>query len=168
MMKNEKDAIERWAEGWSGKPVRELTAEEATNFMMVAAKSRALDSDSEVKEMLSKRNLEECGGFGGVLWQRVRALHTYEITPSLAVLMSMLVHNFAESTMYANYFQYWAHKHKKKVIGIQEFALMFPMGILTEDALHGLWIDQKVSAEEFHGSDNGLDFVNLMESIREV
>lgn len=78
--------------------------------------------------------------------------------------------NFGMSTMLANYMQWWAYKRNITKITMREVGFMFPSGFPTEESWKEAWNEQKIERDETNGwsSDNGLDYPQLMESIKEI
>lgn len=167
-MEKKTNAIELWAENFSKKPIQNCSAEEGKNFLRhcFAEMQHAVDEQGLQKLLEDKQ-----GGLASVFWLRVKHCHTYSITVTVAAFFGdCLFKNFAMSTMMANYIQHWAHKRHVAKITMHEVALMFPNGFPTAESWEEAWKEQKVERDEMNGwsSDNGLDYPQLMESIKEI
>lgn len=170
-MKITNDAVERWAEAWKDNEIRNLTKEEAEAFATCVLNAKSIDEDEELRKALESKTMNSAG-LAGVLWVRIKAIHTYRITQSVALFMSFLLKNFGDSTMYANYFQYWAYRHGKSLLTISDFANIFPLGVPTEKAMEKLWARQKIDISDRKkygvGMDNILDIPCCMETIKTI
>lgn len=167
-MEKKTNAIELWAENFSKKPLKNCSEKEGKNFLSyyLAEMQHTVDEQSLQKLLDDKQ-----GGLASVFWLRVKYCHTYSVSVTVAAFFGdCLFKNFAMSTMMANYIQYWAHKLKLAKITMREVALMFPGGFPTEESWKEAWKEQKVEREENNvwSSDNGLDYPQLMESIKEI
>jgi len=170
-MKITSDAVERWAETWKDNEIRNLTKDESKAFATCVLNAKSIDEDEELRKALESKTMGGAG-LAGVLWVRIKAIHTYRITQSMALFMSMLLNNFGESTMYANYFQYWAHRHGKSLLTMSDVADIFPLGVPTEKAMEKLWARQKIDIYDREkygiGTDNILDVPFCMETIKTI
>ena len=111
--------IEEWAKKVEHSKKQELSKEAAKHFMMVCLNAKKIDEDQELIADLENKRY----GVGSAFWLRVKHLHTYSVTPSLALfLASDVLDNFGKSTMMAAYLQYIAWKWGIKIIGISEWA----------------------------------------------
>lgn len=167
-MEKKTNAIELWAENFSKKPIETLTEKLAEAFIK---HSFAEMSHSVDEEGLKKLLDEKKGGMASVFWLRVKHRHTYEISVTVAAFFGDCVFkNFGMSTMLANYMQWWAYKRNITKITMREVAFMFPNGFPTEESWNEAWNEQKVERDEMNGwcSDNGLDYPQLMGSIKEI
>lgn len=168
-MENKQSMIEEWAKKVEHSKKQELSKEAANHFMMVCLNAKKIDEDKElIDDLENKRH-----GVGSAFWLRVKHLHTYSVTPSLALfLASDVLDNFGKSTMMAAYLQYIAWKRGIKTIGINEWAQWaFPWGLPTEDEWERLWNAQKIPFDmrEDTMTDNMLDCPNLFgKSIWEI
>ena len=149
--------IEQWAQEVKRCKKSELSKKAAEHFMTVCLNEKKMNVDKELIADLEDKRF----GVGSAFWLRVKHLHTYSITPSLALfLASDVLDNFGKSTMMAAYLQYIAWKRGIKTIGIQEWAKWaFPLGLPTDEEWERLWNLQKIPVEEREGgmSDNTLD-----------
>ena len=146
--------IEEWAKKVEHSKKQELSKEAAKRFMTVCLNAKKIDEDKElIADLENKRH-----GVGSAFWLRVKHLHTYSVTPSLALfLASDVLDNFGKSTMMAAYLQYIAWKRGIKTIGINEW--------------ERLWDAQKIPLEDRFDAmtDNMLDCPNLFgKSIWEI
>lgn len=168
-MENKQSMIEEWAKKVEHSKKQELSKEAAKDFMMVCLNAKKIDEDQELIADLENK----LHGVVSAFWLRVKHLHTYSVTPSLALfLASDVLDNFGKSTMMAAYLQYIAWKRGIKTIGISEWAQWaFPMGLPTEDEWERLWNAQKIPLEDRFDdmTDNMLDCPNLFgKSIWEI
>ncbi len=167
-MEKKTNAIELWAENFSIKPIETCTEELAKAFFQHSF----AEINHSVDEKGLKKLLDEAkGGMSSVLWLRVKRCHTYEISVTVAAFFGdYVLKNFGMSTMLANYMQWWAYKQNTTKITMREVAFMFPNGFPTEESWNEAWNEQKVERDETNGwcSDNGLDYPQLMESIKEI
>ena len=167
-MEKKLNAIELWAENFSKSPIEICTEEIGGAFIKYCflEMKNAVDEDG-LKKLLEEKK----GGLASVFWLRVKFCHTYEMSVTVAAFIGdFVLKNFAMSTMMANYMQRWAWKNNVKRITMHEVALMFPNGFPEEESWGKAWKAQKVSTDVAHGfsSDNGLDYPQLMESIKEI
>lgn len=166
-MEKKTNAIELWAESLSKKPIQTLTKELAEVFITFTFAEIEHSVDEEgLKKLLDEKE----GGMASVFWLRVKHRHTYEISVTVAAFFGEYIKNFGVSTMLANYMQWWAYKRKITKITMREVAHMFPNGFPTEESWNEAWNEQKVECDEMNGwcSDNGLDYPQLMGSIKEI
>lgn len=167
-MEKKTNAIELWAENFSKKPIKTITEELAKAFLIHSfAEKNHNVNEKGLKKLLDDKE----GGMASVFWLRVKYYHTYEVSVTVAAFFGECIFkNFGMSTMMANYIQYWAHNHNRKMITMDEVALMFPNGFPTEESWNEAWNEQKIERDETNGwsSDNGLDYPQLMESIKEI
>lgn len=165
-MENKQTMIEEWAKKVEHSKKKELSKEAAKHFMMICLNAKKIDEDNELIADLENKRF----GVGSAFWLRVKHLHTYSVTPSLALfLASDVLDNFGKSTMMAAYLQYIAWKRGIKTIGINEWA--FPWGLPTEGEWQRLWEEQKIPFDmrEDTMTDNMLDCPNLFgKSIWEI
>lgn len=104
--------IEDWAkkveERLKNATIDEVEIEAFAAIQLTRKYEKRINND----ELLTFRldNKDSSLGFGTVLWTRIKHYHTYKITPSLALLLADVIKSFGESTMYANYMQYIAHR----------------------------------------------------------
>ena len=117
-MENKQTMIEEWAKKVEHSKKKELSKEAAKRFMTICLNAKKIDEDQELIADLENKRF----GVGSAFWLRVKHLHTYSITPSLALfLASDVLDNFGKSTMIATYLQYIAWKRGIKTIGINEW-----------------------------------------------
>lgn len=130
-MENKQSMIEEWAKKVEHSKKQELSKEAAKHFIMMFLNAKKIDEDKELIADLENKRF----GVGSAFWFRVKLLHTYSVTPSLALfLASDVLDNFGKSTMIATYLQYIAVKRGIKTIGIIEWGKwVFPCGLPTED-----------------------------------
>lgn len=149
--------IEEWAKKVEHSKKQKLSKEAVKHFIMVQLNAKKIDEDKELIADLENKRF----GVGSAFWLRVKHLHTYSITPSLALFLATeVLDNFGKSTMMAAYLQYIAWKIGIKTIGISEWAQWaFPMGLPTEDEWQRLWNAQKIPFDmrEDTMTDNMLD-----------
>lgn len=168
-MENKQTMIEEWAKKVEHFKKQELSKEAAKNFMMVFLNAKKIDEDQELIADLENKRL----GVGSAFWLRVKHLHTYSVTPSLALFLALdVLDNFGKSTMMAAYLQYISWKIGIKTIGIRAWAAWaFPWGLPTEDEWERLWDAQKIPFDmrEDTMTDNMLDCPNMFgKSIWEI
>lgn len=161
--------IEQWAQKVERCKKQELSKEAAEHFIAISLNAKKIDEDQELIADLENKRF----GVGSAFWLRVKRLHTYSVTPSLALfLASAVLDDFGKSTMMAAYLQYIAWKRGIKTIGISEWAQWaFPWGLPTEDEWERLWNAQKIPFDMREGTmtDNMLDCPNMFgESIWEI
>lgn len=169
-METKKDLTKNWAEKVSELPVRKMTEEEVEFYMKVFFNEKELNNDNVIIDALEKKK----AGMASVLWLRIKHLHTYRITPSLALFLgNSIIKNFGTSTMIANYLQYIAYKHNLDVISVKEWnEIVFPNGYPTDESWNKAWDLQKITPEirKEYGitdfTDNILDYPQFSESIR--
>lgn len=169
-METKKDLTKNWAEKVSKLPVRGMTQEEAEFYIKVFFNEKELNNDNVIIDALEKKK----AGMASVLWLRIKHLHTYRITPSLALFLgNSIIKNFGTSTMIANYLQYIAYKHNLDVISVKEWnEIVFPNGYPTDESWNKAWDLQKITPEirKEYGitdfTDNILDYPQFSESIR--
>lgn len=168
-MENKQSMIEEWAKKVEHSKKQELSKEAAKRFMTICLNAKKIDEDQElIADLENNRH-----GVGSAFWLRVKHLHTYSVTPSLALfLASDVLDDFGKSTMMAAYLQYIAVKRGIKTIGISEWAKWaFPWGLPTEDEWQRLWDAQKIPFDMRKDTmtDNMLDCPNLFgKSIWEI
>lgn len=131
-----------------------------------------LNEDKEVLELLEGKPNPS---MATVVYKRVNAIHTYTITPTVALLSEIVVKSFGNSTMLCAYLQYKAHQLGVKTINAEVFCRdIFPWGVPTEDELQRLWDLQKLDPEllknrkSMFKPDNGLDYKITYESIMKI
>lgn len=153
--------IEEWAKKVEHSKKQKLSKEMLKNFIMVQLNAKKIDEDQELIADLENKRF----GVGSAFWLRVKHLHTYSVTPSLALFLAAeVLDNFGKSTMMAAYLQYIAVKRGIKTIGISEWAQWaFPWGLPTEDEWERLWNAQKIPFDMRKDTmtDNMLDCPNL-------
>lgn len=163
--------IEKWAEKLSKLPVRRMTDEEVQFYVTIFFNENKINNDNKILDDLEKRK----AGMASVLWLRVKHLHTYKITPSLALFLGgTIIKNFGISTMVASYLQYISHKHNLDVISVKEWnAIVFPNGYPTNESWDEAWDLQKITPEtrKEYGisddlTDNILDYFHFSEPVR--
>lgn len=159
-MKKEQNAVELWAKEVESCEKREMTQEEAMNYLQYSfAESKGLsdDTEKEIKELLEKGQ----GGMASVVYKRAKYALGYEISVSLAAFLGTILDNFGKSTMMASYLLYVAKKRGVRVVTTKEFGMIaFPMGLPTDKEWERLWTLQKLPLEERGyeiAMDNGLD-----------
>lgn len=159
-MKKEQNAVELWAKEVESCEKREMTQEEAMNYLRYSfAESKGLsdDAEKEIKELLEKGQ----GGMASVVYKRAKYVLGYEISVSLAVFLGTILDNFGKSTMMASYLLYVAKKRGVHVVTTKEFGMIaFPMGLPTDKEWERLWTLQKLPLDERGDNiamDNGLD-----------
>ena len=167
-MEKKTNAIELWAENFSKKPIQTCTEELAKAFFNYSfSEMKHLVDEESLKKLLEERK----GGLASVFWLRVKHRHTYEISVTVAAFFGEYIFkNLGAVTMLANYIQWWAYKHNTTKITMTEVAFIFPNGFPTEESWDKAWSEQKIEHDEMNswGSDNGLDYEQLMESIKEI
>lgn len=168
-MENKQYMIEEWAKKVEHSKKQELSEVEAKDFMMIYLNAKKIDEDKSLIADLENKHYE----VGSAFWLRVKRIHTYSVTPSLALFLSLhILNNFGKSTMMAAYLQYIAWKRGIKTIGISEWAAWaFPWGLPTEDEWERLWNAQKIPFDmrEDTMTDNMLDCPNMFgKSIWEI
>lgn len=169
-METKKDLTKNWAEKVSKLPVRKMTQEEAEFYIKVFFNEKELNNDNVIIDALEKKK----AGMASVLWLRIKHLHTYRITPSLALFLgNSIIKNFCTSTMIANYLQYIAYEHNLDIISVKEWnEIVFPNGYPTDESWNKAWDLQKITPEirKEYGitdfTDNILDYPQFSESIR--
>lgn len=176
---NLSDKIERWAKKFEEHmKIRELTKEETKLFLSASFNEKQINEDKEILKLLETKK----AGLASVMYLRVKSIHTYELTPALAVYLfeSGIINNFGKSTMIINYLQYIAHERGLKNIGMKEFGMfVFPMGVPTEESWDKAWEANKLQnifikeevmelQRDITAPDNILDYPRAMESIREI
>ena len=159
-MKKEYNAAELWAKEVESCEKREMTQEEARNYLrycFVESKGLSNNTEKEIKELLEKGQ----GGMASVVYKRAKYALGYEISVSLAVFLGTILDNFGKSTMMASYLLYVAKKRGVRVVTTKEFGMVaFPMGLPTDKEWERLWTLQKLPLEERGDEiamDNGLD-----------
>lgn len=159
-MKKESNAVELWAKEVESCEKREMTDDEARNYLQFSfAESRGLDEDAEkeIRDLLEKGQ----GGMSSVVYKRAKYVLGYEISVSLAAFLGTILDNFGKSTMMASYLLYVAKKRGVRVVTTKEFGMVaFPMGLPTDKEWERLWTLQKLPLEERGDEiamDNGLD-----------
>lgn len=156
----EKNAVEVWAKNVASAPLRVLTPKETSDFVKCYKNKDDLDKNPELLKLL-----EDKESFMSAFWLRVKHCHTYKVTPSLCLYLSTFIKNFGISTMLANYLQYIAYKHKRRVIDFDVWShYAFPWGVPTDEGWKNLWDLQKIP----HNPDNLLDIPQCMESIKHI
>lgn len=166
-MEKTKNAIELWAESLKSKPIRPCTEEEASDFLRWSfAELRNAVDEKGLKELLESKQ----GGMASVFWLRVKHCHTYEVSPTVAAFLGEnVIKNFGISTMLANYLQYWAAKRHWAKITMKELSYIFPNGFPEDKSWEDAWGENKIETDNGgFSSDNGLDYPQLMESIKEI
>lgn len=125
METNKQSMIEEWAKKVEHSKKQELSKEVAKDFMMIYLNAKKIDEDKSLIAYLENKHYE----VGSVFWLRVKRIHTYSVTPSLALFLSLhILNNFGKSTMMASYLQYIAWKRGIKTIGIKRMVRMgFPV-----------------------------------------
>ncbi len=169
-METKKDLTKNWAEKVSKLPVRRMTQEEVEFYMRVFFNETEINNDDVIIDALEKKK----AGMASVLWLRIKHLHTYKITPSLALFLgNSIIKNFGTSTMIANYLQYIAYEHNLDIISVKEWnQIVFPNGYPTDESWNKAWDLQKITPEirKEYGitdfTDNILDYPQFSESIR--
>ena len=159
-MKKEQNAVELWAKEVESCEKREMTQEEAMNYLQYSfAESKRLsdDTEKEIRKLLEKGE----GGMASVVYKRAKYALGYEISVSLAAFLGTILDNFGKSTMMASYLLYVAKKRGVRVVTMKEFGMIaFPMGLPTDKEWERLWTLQKLPLEERGDDiamDNGLD-----------
>lgn len=159
-MKKESNSAELWSKEVESCEKREMTNDEALNFLRNSfAESRGLDDDveKEIRDLLE----EGQGGMASVVYRRAKYFLGYEISVSLAVFLGTILDNFGKSTIMASYLLYVAKKRGVRVVTMKEFGMFaFPMGLPTDKEWERLWTLQKLPIEERGDEiamDNGLD-----------
>lgn len=159
-MKKESNAAELWAKEVESCEKREMTDDEARNYLQFSfAESRGLgeDAEKEIRDLLEKGQ----GGMASVVYKRAKYVLGYEISVSLAAFLGTILDNFGKSTMMASYLLYVAKKMGVRVVTTKEFGMVaFPMGLPTDKEWERLWTLQKLPLEERGDEiamDNGLD-----------
>ena len=144
---------------------RKLNTDELHLYAKILCREDCIDQDIDLRNDLEKNKL----GYASVIWNRVNYLHSYKISPSLAIFLGyFLITNLGISTMLANYLQYQAFKFKIKYITLSIFnTMIFPDGYISEEDWSKAWEWQKIKPEGYWDSDNMLDDPKYMESIRE-
>lgn len=159
-MKKECNAAELWAKEVESCEKREMTQEEARNYLQYCfAENKGLSDDveKEIKGLLEKGE----GGMASVVYKRAKYILGYEISVSLAAFLGTILDNFGKSTMMASYLLYIAKKRGVRVVTTKEFGMIaFPAGLPTDKEWERLWTLQKLPLEErgnLFAMDNGLD-----------
>ena len=158
-MKKEHNAAELWAKEVESCEKREMTQEEARNYLrycFVESKGLSNNTEKEIKELLEKGQ----GGMASVVYKRAKYVLGYEISVSLAAVLGTILDNFGKSTMMASYLLYVAKKRGVRVVTTKEFGMVaFPMGLPTDKEWERLWTLQKLPLEERDNdiTYNGLD-----------
>lgn len=159
-MKKECNAVELWAKEVESCEKREMTQEEARNYLQYCfAENKGLSDDveKEIKELLEKGE----GGMASVVYKRAKYVLGYEISVSLAAFLGTILDNFGKSTMMASYLLYVAKKRGVRVVTTKEFGMIaFPAGLPTDKEWERLWTLQKLPLEERGDNiimDNALD-----------
>lgn len=172
-MKPSNHAIEDWAKEVQKANKRNLTKDEAKDFLQycLIEASGGAEKDKETMDMLTEKK----AGYSSVIYLRVKYCHTYEISATLAYYLGeQVIKNFGISTMLANYLQFVAHEHNLKRIGMHEWSqFAFPEGIIADDKeWQRLWELQKIESDETTDpkyknawGGNGLDRSEFAESI---
>lgn len=170
---------EEWVKKFmNGMKTRELTKEEAKLFLSAYFNEKQINEDKEILELLETKK----AGLASVMHLRVKNIHTYKLSPAVAVYLSEsgIVNNFGKSTMMTTFFQYIAHERGLKNIGMKEFGMfVFPMGVPTEESCEKAWEANKLQnifikeevmelRRDMTAPDNILDYPMAMESIREI
>lgn len=151
------DGVEKWAEWLDSQPkATRLTDEQERAFFLTTLKEERIDSDPKALSILEKGNQNGASAF----YTRVKAFHTYEVSPSLALFVGMLIDSPGKAVIYANYLQYKACKMGKKKLGLEEISYIFRFGFFSEDTLREAWDRQK-----HRGLGNMLDYVDAQKSI---
>lgn len=84
-MENKQTMIEEWAKKVEHSKKQELSKEAAKHFMAVCLNAKKIDEDQElIADLENQRH-----GVGSAFWLRVKLLHTYSVTPSLALFIAM-------------------------------------------------------------------------------
>lgn len=167
-MKKEHNAAELWAKEVESCEKREMTQEEARNYLQYCfAESKGLsdDTEKEIRELLEKGQ----GGMSSVVYKRAKYVLGYEISVSLAAFLGTILDNFGKSTMMASYLLYVAKKRGVRVVTTKEFGMIaFPMGLPTDKEWERLWTLQKLPFEERDNdiTYNGLDYSVCFGSIK--
>ena len=158
-MKKEHNAAELWAKEVESCEKREMTQEEARNYLQYCfAESEGLsdDAEKEIRELLEKGQ----GGMASVVYKRDKYVLGYEISVSLAAFLGTILDNLGKSTMMASYLLYVAKNRGVRVVTTKEFGMIaFPAGLPTDKEWERLWTLQKLPFEERDNDimDNGLD-----------
>ena len=173
-MKLESIAVEEWAKEFESCEKRNLTKEEAEILVRICLNENEINEDKKLLDLLNNDNSPD--SMAKVVYQRIKSFHTYQISPSVALLLEMLVvKNFGSSTMICAYLQYKSHNLGVKIIDGYVFCKdIFPFGIPTDEELNRLWNLQKLDPdllekrESMFESDNGLDYKVTYESIMDI
>lgn len=161
MMKHADNAVELWAKEVEKAEKVQLPIDVAPDYIRIVFVASKIDLDEEALKQLEEKKL----GLASLFWLRVKYCHSYEITPSVAFLVSVVANNPGTAVMISNYVQYKAFKHNVKKVDSEFFnTYCFPMGFPTEETWHKLWDMQKVERRGME-SDNLLDYAANQKSI---
>ena len=156
-MKRSPHAIEDWAKEVASIKKEEMTTDEMRLFITCYTREEDMNKDPELMKLLESND-----NYASILWNRIKACHTFEISPALCLYLGNIIENFGISTMIANYLQFVAHKNGLKKIGMNDFGMKaFPHGYPSKENWHKLWNMQKAD-----DGGNILDDVSCGESIR--
>ena len=156
-MKRSPHAIEDWAKLVDSIKKEEMTTDEMRLFITCYTREEDMNKDPELMKLLKSKD-----NYASVLWNRIKACHTYEVSPALCLYLGNVISNFCVSTMIANYLQFVAHKNGLKKIFISDFGMKaFPNGLPSEENWRKLWDMQKAD-----DGGNILDDAACGESIR--
>lgn len=160
------DSIEKWAKQteieFGQLNQKPLTKEQTEIFFKCYMNEQAMEDDEDLKTQLEKNK----AGYASVFYNRVRCCHTYEVSNAVCLFMSFVIQNFGDSTIYANYLQYYAFKHNVKKVDMNFISTkVFPYGFPNKVTLQKVWDDQKVERNGQFTSDNLLDYAECQESI---
>lgn len=123
-MKRSPHAIEDWAKLVASIKKEEMTTDEMRLFITCYTHEEDMNNDQELMKLLESKD-----NYASVLWNRIKACHTYEVSPALCLYLGKVISNFGISTMIANYLQFVAHEHGLKKICMNDFGMYaFPNG----------------------------------------
>ena len=156
-------SIENWASELDNQEkMTPLTEEDSEVLFKCMFNEEQIDNDPEFSKMLESNFMH------ALFMKRVKVYHTYSITPTAVVFISM-INNFNPgiSTMIANYLQYIAHRDKVEKFDLKYLTMkIFPNGFFSSDTLAKFWYKQKIETDSNHRSDNMLDYSEFGSSMR--
>lgn len=155
--------IEDWCKEVDKLPRRMFNGKEAVWLADLLFKEDGIDRSVNIQKLLEDKEL----GYASVIWWRVKCIHSFTISPSLALFLGDIVSNLGTSTMISKFLQYKAFLLKLKHITLSEFfTKIFPKGWISDEDWHKAWEWQKIKDEGI--SDNMLDYPKYMESIKNI
>jgi len=160
MLKNkttlQPDAIEKYFCEPFDQATRCPMDEETTKFLMQLLIVKEMKEMPEKKKPFLIKMIE----------QRIKGSFSFKITDNrLIAFIAVISETPGKAVMYLTYLQYWCRKNNIKVIDLDKFCEIFPMGFPDDETLHSIWDGQKVECKNGYSSDNLLDYQSAMKSI---